>query len=30
MHKDNIARSERDLAMADNVLEWFRNRFPEQ
>lgn len=23
MHKDNIARSERDLAMADNVLEWF-------
>lgn len=23
MHKDNMARSERDLAMADNVLEWF-------
>lgn len=23
MHKDNITRSERDLAMADNVLEWF-------
>lgn len=23
MHKDNMARSERNLAMADNVLEWF-------